>query len=100
MAELGLGPSSYHSEIIPICRPISESPAQAQFTMPCYMVTLMDCFSEGGYFFPWENYLENTQLKSFIPANVFTVNNIYIPKIALKTYYITLYSLLVLVLWV
>eukprot|EP01084_Bolivina_argentea_P056469 103365_1 len=72
MAELGLGPSSYHSEIIPICRPISESPAQAQFTMPCYMVTLLDCFSEGGYFFPWENYLENTQLKSFIPANFFT----------------------------
>ncbi len=26
MAKLGLGPSSYHSEIIPICRPILASP--------------------------------------------------------------------------
>eukprot|EP01084_Bolivina_argentea_P161707 281477_1 len=37
-----------------------------------YSNIIMDCFSEGGYFFPWENYLENTQLKSFIPANFFT----------------------------
>ena len=64
---------NYGSEVVPLCRPLSQSPAEAQFKMPCYMLTVMDCFSEGGYFFPYENYLQQTLLSSLAPANPYTV---------------------------
>ena len=41
-----------------MCRNIAQSPLEAQFQLPCYMLTVLDCFSEGGYFFPYEDYLE------------------------------------------
>ena len=39
-----------------MCRNIAQSPLEAQFQLPCYMLTVLDCFSEGGYFFPYEDY--------------------------------------------
>jgi len=65
-------PAAYTSEVVPLCRHFSTSPAEAQFQMPCYLVSVLDCFSEGGYFFPYENYLQRTLLGSAIPANPYT----------------------------
>lgn len=83
-AALGLGPSDYASEVVPLCRHLSQSPAEAQFEMPCYMLSVLDCFSEGGYFFPWENYLQNTLLSSIVPANPFTYRDSFAGKTSIE----------------
>lgn len=63
----------YTSRIAPLCRNFATSPLEAQFQLPCYMFTIFDCFSEGGFLFPYENYLEKTFFENIISTNPYSV---------------------------
>eukprot|EP01084_Bolivina_argentea_P056470 103369_1 len=62
----------YASKVIPFCKPAVFSPVEAQFQVPCAQLSLFDCFSEGGEFFPYDNYLSMTMFAKLAPANPYT----------------------------
>jgi len=80
LASLGMGPTAYASEVVPLCRHFSQSPAEAQFEMHCYFVGVLDCFTEGGHLFPYENYLQKTYFASVAPANPYTYRDSFANK--------------------
>ncbi len=52
-----------------VCEQFAKSPLEAQFDLPCYALTVLDCFSEGGFAFNYEDYLAKTFLTGLLPAN-------------------------------
>ncbi|ETO35206.1 hypothetical protein RFI_01871, partial [Reticulomyxa filosa] len=66
----------YPMEILPLCNPWVNSPLEAQFELSCYSLDIFHCFAEGGYMFPFENYLAKTFFTNLITANPYVVRRL------------------------